>query len=137
MSGTMQLSKVEMAGAFDGCTPEVAKDFHERRTSQRWAFPAVQPVAPYGHWGFPKVEMFTYVRCHDLSTGGISFVMKGTPQFEFGVIGLGPAAQRKFFVIRIVYRRERNAGTNEYLVGCMFVERIRPPAGQGYEPVSC
>ena len=68
--------------------------------------------------------------CHDLSTGGISFVHKGTPKFEFGVIGLGPAEERKFFVVHIVYRREFKAGTNEYLVGCEFVERIRPPVGE-------
>jgi hypothetical protein len=130
MSGTILLSNDELAAAFAGCTPEAAQGFHERRASNRWVYPAIQPLAPYGHWGFPKAEMFLAVRCHDLSTGGFSFLMHGTPKFEFGVIGLGTAEQRQFFVIRVVYRREFKPGTNEYLVGCEFVERIRQPARQ-------
>ena len=128
MTGTVLLSDEELAGAFAGCAREAVDEFHERRASSRWAYPAVQPIAPYGHWGFPKTEMFKYVRCHDLSTGGVSFLLQGLPKFEFAVIGLGPAEQRKFFVIRVIYRREFKPGTNDYLVGCEFVERIRQPA---------
>ena len=29
------------------------------------------------------------VQCHDLSTGGVSFLLPGSPKFEFAVIGLG------------------------------------------------
>lgn len=129
MSGTINLSHVELAGAFAGCEGAAAGDQDERRASRRWPFPAMQPLAPYGHWGFPKVEMFAYVRCHDLSTGGVSFVMKDKPKFEFGVIGLGPPHERKFFVVHIVYCRAFKPGSDEYLVGCQFVERIRPPMG--------
>jgi len=128
MSATLQLSDNELSDAFAACTREEAKDFHERRTSNRWAYPVIQPLAPYGYWGFPKAEMFKAVRCHDLSTGGISFTMRGTPKFEIGVIGLGPAAQRQYFVVRVVYRRQVNVDANGYLVGCEFVERICPPA---------
>jgi hypothetical protein len=126
----MHLSDVELAGALAGCGDDAAKTQHERRTSLRWTFPALQPLAPYGHWGFPRADMFQPVRCHDLSTGGVSFLMQGSPEFEFAVIGLGLPDQRKFFVVRIIYRREFKPGTNEYLVGCEFVERIRPPAGR-------
>jgi hypothetical protein len=127
MSGTINLSQGELAGALSGCEGEAAPNQDERRASPRQPFSVVQPLAPYGHWGFPKVEMFVYVRCHDLSTGGISFLMKGEPKFEFGVIGLGPPHDRKFFVVHIVYRRPFKPGSGEYLVGCQFVERIRPP----------
>jgi hypothetical protein len=130
MTGTVRLSKGELSGAFAGCTKEAAQSFNERRQSRRWSFPAVQPIAPYGQWGFPKPEMFNDVRCHDLSTGGISFLHKGVPEFEFGVIGLGPDVKRNYFVIRVVYRREFKAGTDEYLVGCEFVKRISRPPGQ-------
>jgi hypothetical protein len=131
MCSTVLLSDADLADAFAGCTTTAARSICDRRASRRWSFPAVQPLAPYGHHGLPKPEMFSHVRCYDLSAGGVSFYTKGPPKFEFGVIGLGPAKQRQFFVIHVVHRREANPGTNEYLVGCQFVERIdQPTAGE-------
>lgn len=128
MNDTLLLSDEELSGAFASCSREAVEEFHERRASNRWSYPAVQPVAPYGHWGFPKAGMFENVLCFDLSTGGISFILAVRPKFEFAVIGLGPAEQRKWFVIQVIYCRELTPGTSKVLVGCQFLERIRPPA---------
>ena len=132
MSGTLLLSDDELDGAFAGCSREAVADFHERRSSNRWSYPAVQPLAPYGHWGFPNAEMFQQVRCHDLSTGGVSFLLPAPPTFEFAVIGLGVAPQFQYFVVQKVYCRRSDSTEGQYLVGCQFLQRIKPPAhGRG------
>ena len=128
MNGTLLLSDDELSGAFAGCSPQAVADFHERRSSNRWLYPAVQPLAPYGHWGFPHAEMFQYVRCHDLSTGGVSFFLLEPPTFEFAVIGLGVAPQFQYFVIQKAYCRRCDSMERQYLVGCQFLQRIKPPA---------
>ncbi len=128
MSGALLLSDDELSGAFAACSPEALSDFQERRSSSRWSYPAVQPLAPYGHWGFPHADMFQYVRCHDLSTGGVSFLLPEPPQFEFAVIGLGVAPHLVYFVIRKMYCRQSESHAGQYLVGCQFLQRTRPPA---------
>ena len=111
--------------------PQAVADFHERRTSNRWSYPAVQPLAPYGHWGFPNAEMFQYVQCHDLSTGGISFLLPSPPTFEFAVVGLGGVDQLQYFVVQKIYCRQCDSPEKQYLVGCRFLQRIRPPSRSG------
>ena len=124
----MSLSDHELTGAFAGCSPKAAAEFHERRTSNRWSYPAIQPLAPYGHWGFPHTEMFQHVRCRDLFTGGVSFFLPEPPNFEFAVIGLGAVPKLQYFVLRKLYCRRCDLLNRQYLVGCQFLERIRSPA---------
>ena len=131
MNDTLLLSNDELTEAFAGCSPEAVADFHERRSSNRWSYPAVQPLAPYGHWGFPHARMFQMVRCHDLSTGGISILLPAPPTFEFAVVGLGPVVQLQFFVVQKVYCRRCATPEEQYLVGCRFLQRIRPPGKTG------
>ncbi len=126
MNGTL-LSDDELRGALAGCSPETLADFEDRRSSNRWSYPAVQPLAPYGHWGFSWEEMFQPVRCHDLSTGGISFLLNEPPTFTFAVIGLGAAHPLQYLIIQKKYCYQCPSEEGQYLVGCRFLKRIPPP----------
>ena len=103
----------------------VVSDGKERRMSQRFAYSAVQAVVPYDGKRLPTSDMFRRVLCHDLSTGGISFIWPSVPDFEQAVIKLAAAHRTLYVVARVVSHRPLDSSHRRFLVGCAFLDRVR------------
>lgn len=128
MDSSILLSRDEIDAISKTCEEAGATEpKDERRTSDRSAYPAYQPLAPYGEWGLPKRHMFCEVRCHDISCGGISFFLARPPAFRFAVIGLGKSPNLNYFLIRAIHCVEYTGEKKEYLVGCCFLQRVKSP----------
>ena len=93
--------------------------------SPRYAFPAIQAVAPYDGVTLPEAEMFRPVRCHDLSQRGISFFWTTTPTFKYAVVKLNLRAQPAYLMVRVVRSMPIAGLNNEYLVCCQFLSRVK------------
>ena len=103
----------------------VASDGQDRRQSQRFAYTVVQNMAPYDGKKLPTSDMFRQVQCHDLSTGGISFIWPHDPEFEQVVIKLTAGQRTLYVVARVVSRRPLDESKRRFLVGCRFLDRVR------------
>ncbi len=96
----------------------------ERRTSERYAYAAIQMVAPCGIAGALGENIFRPVRCHDISRGGVSFIWPTQPDFTEIVVRLsdGPGAVcLKARVLRCIPVADPHGG---FLVCCHFLERL-------------
>ena len=103
----------------------VAAKSDERRASRRFAYSVVQAVAPYDGKQLPTTAMFRQVQCHDLSTGGIAFVWPQAPDFQQVVVKLAAAQRVLHVVARVVCHRPLDESNRRFLVGCMFLDRVR------------
>ncbi len=119
-------------------------------TGVRVPFPAMQRIAPLHGESLPDESEFFPVRCHDLATGGISFVMESLPEFGSLVIAMGEAPAITYMFAEVVHCTKvlfkqsglvrRGAGEQVlsdhpgdpaepmFLVGCRFTGRRQ--AGQ-------
>lgn len=103
----------------------VASDRKERRVSQRFEYNMVQSAVPYDGKRLPTSDMFRKVQCHDLSTGGMSFVWPHAPEFERFVIRLAAPHRTLYVVARVVSHRPFDNSKSRFLVGCKFLDRVR------------
>ena len=83
-----------------------ASDRKERRVSQRFAYNVVQSAVPYDGKRLPTSDMFRKVQCHDLSTGGMSFVWPHAPEFERVVIKLAAPHRTLYVVAHVTSHRQ-------------------------------
>lgn len=98
----------------------------ELRASPRLAYHYYQFIAPLytGNRMPPRKEFFP-VECHDLSAGGISFLLDRCPDFEYLVVALGRQPAETFFTAHVVrVAKEEKDGKTRYLVGCCFTGRV-------------
>jgi len=102
-----------------------ASDHKERRVSQRFAYNVVQSAVPYDGKRLPTSDMFRKVQCHDLSTGGMSFVWPHAPEFERVVIKLAAPHRTLYVVARVTSHRQVGDSKRGFLVGCKFLDRVR------------
>lgn len=117
--------KESLAEAITEFVQAVASDSDERRLSHRFAYRAVQAVAPYDGTQFPTSDMFHRVQCHDLSTGGISFIWPHVPEFERVIIKLTAPHRILYVVASVVGHRPLDNAKRGVLVGCKFLDRVR------------
>ena len=66
---------------------------------------------------------FQGVKCHDLSTTGISFLWPGKPAFSVALISLELPHGKIVVKVQVVHAHEFDSDTGEYHVGCRFLER--------------
>ncbi len=106
--------------------PVIAATEQERRSaSERHSFPAMQRVAPCGKNGaVADDEDFSLVRCHDLSTSGISFYWPTPPKFDHVIVALASPKGTTRVLAHVVFAGQQPERAGEYLVGCRFVRRL-------------
>ena len=104
---------------------DVASDCKERRVSQRFAYNLVQSAVPYDGKRLPTSDMFRKVQCHDLSTGGMSFVWPHAPEFERVIVKLAAPNRILYVVASVVSYRPVENAKRGFLVGCKFLDRVR------------
>lgn len=97
---------------------------NNRRRSQRRIFPFYQRVAPY-RGKLPAEHEFFQVRCSDISSGGVSFILDQQPEYHEVIIELGQGNRTtriRAEIVRMVPIEQE--GQPVYLLGCQFVERL-------------
>ena len=99
-------------------------DSAERRESQRHSFPAVQRVAPCRGTAVPTDADFHLVRCHDLSTSGISFYWPTSPNFDQVIVALVSGQGTTRVLARVMFHGPQAGQQGQYLIGCRFVRRL-------------
>ena len=124
MDKSLMLSAEELDEIYTSCVLKPVAQSIEQRASERWAYPAIQLLAPCGPKELPRKSMFAEVRCHDLSQGGISFFMPRPPKFQLAVFGLGKRPNLTYLLAQVVYCKEHVTAKREYLVGCSFIRRV-------------
>ena len=97
----------------------------ERRSSPRVNFECEQRIAPRYQDRTPVKREFFDVKCRDLSTGGISFVLDWKPDFEYLVVALGHGVSPDYLTAKVVrITRSKDESGQIYIVGCRFTGRI-------------
>jgi PilZ domain len=99
-------------------------DNADRRESQRHSFPAVQRVAPCRGTAVPTEADFHLVRCHDLSTSGISFYWPTSPNFDQVIVALASPKGTTRVLARVMFHGPQAGQQGQYLIGCRFVRRL-------------
>lgn len=140
---------VTLSSVADGLRTALSGVRKERRTRCRHPFACEQWVAPGDCEGIPAPDQFERVRCHDLSTCGISLLYPRPPEAARLVIALGQPpclvyleAARVHCTRVILYptgklmpdpglespearkQREARLGVPMVLVGCCFLGRL-------------
>ncbi|HUY89465.1 MAG TPA: GGDEF domain-containing protein [Pirellulales bacterium] len=97
----------------------------DRRGQPRRPFPTNQFIAPYLNGQIPTRDMFQQVLCHDISSGGFSFLLPQPPRFDSIIVALGMPPNVTYLTGRIVHTSASSPnGQSMYLVGCRFMGRI-------------
>ena len=97
----------------------------DRRGQPRRPFPTNQFIAPYLNGKLPTREMFQQVLCHDISSGGFSFLLDQPPEFDSIIVALGMPPNVTYLTGRIVHTRNNSPnGESMFLVGCRFLSRV-------------
>ncbi|HEY2841073.1 MAG TPA: diguanylate cyclase [Pirellulales bacterium] len=97
----------------------------DRRNQPRRPFPTNQFVAPYVEGRLPTRETFVQVRCHDISSGGFSFLLPQPPDFDLFVVALGMPPNVTYLTGRVMHTTPSPPGhESQFLVGCRFTGRV-------------
>ncbi|HVX14199.1 MAG TPA: GGDEF domain-containing protein [Pirellulales bacterium] len=105
---------------------EVKRD---RRRQPRRPFPSHELIAPYVDSQWPAPSAFRQVQCHDISPGGIAFLLPKLPDYKSIVVALGVAPNITYLAARITHSNTFEAdGQPMFLIGCRFTGRLEPQA---------
>jgi hypothetical protein len=96
----------------------------DRRNTARHAFPTVQRVAPCRGTAVPTDADFHLVRCHDLSTSGISFYWPSSPDFDQVIVALASPQGTTRVLARVMFHGQQGGQQGQYLIGCRFIRRV-------------
>ncbi len=97
----------------------------DRRNQPRRPFPTSQFIAPYFDGQLPTREMFRQVPCHDISSGGFSFLLPEPPDFQSFVVALGVPPKATYLTARVIHTTVTHSGPVPMcLVGCRFTGRV-------------
>lgn len=96
----------------------------ERRTQRRNPYPYQQMIAPLIGRGLPAQDRFAPVTCHDISSGGFSFVATAPPESNEYVVALGRGDTLTYLIAQVAHMtRFEQEGKRMYLIGCNYVGR--------------
>jgi hypothetical protein len=97
----------------------------ERRNRQRRPYPYNQYVAAFVGGRMPRASEFEEVRCHDISTGGFSYLSNKLPSHDTMVAAFGLAPGFTYLTAQVRYAKRVTYGkTSAFQVGCKFLGRI-------------
>jgi hypothetical protein len=72
----------------------------------------------------PTDADFHLVRCHDLSTSGISFYWPTSPNFDQVIVALVSGQGTTRVLARVMFHGPQAGQQGQYLIGCRFVRRL-------------
>lgn len=117
------LTEAEISGMTESHTYDAD---HAQRPEIRRRYVCEQFMAPWSEEdGYLDNLEFTPVRCHDISSSGISFVVTELPASNTLVISIGPHSAPILMAVRVAHSRSVYMYNQiGYLVGCQFIKRI-------------
>ncbi len=96
----------------------------ERRKRPRRAFDYQQRIAAVVSGQLPDPRRFMEVNCHDISSGGFSFISPSPPGYATYVVALGAAPAVIYVLAKVAHIRAIHSdGQTNYVVGCQYVGR--------------
>ena len=95
----------------------------ELRSDPRWPYSVIQLVAFHEKDQRPTKEMLQAVRCHDISLGGLSFFLSGSPPCEYCTLVLGSPPNLIFVKARVTHSEAQRASQHMWKIGCQFIEK--------------
>jgi hypothetical protein len=131
--------------------PQLDDEPAERRRAERHLFSVDQWIAPRHGPAFPVDSQFFKVRCHDLTGGGFSFLLRQVPDFDRLVAAFGHPPELIYVGAEVRHCHQvlvspsgdvrhvgdqgaepgpsdpEGAATPMVLVGCRFTERLHKP----------
>lgn len=97
---------------------------NNRRDKKRRLYPYVQFIAPWNSSKTPPKEHFFEVRCHDITSGGFSFLTPAPLNFKKLVVGFGRPPAHVYLEAEIRHVTPFcHDGFDMYLTGCEYVGR--------------
>ena len=117
-------SKQESAAAASNASEQASQESDRRRRPRR-LYPFKQSIAPICEGKIPTARDFTDVQCHDISSGGFSFLSAVPPTSDSFVVILGQPPQLTHVTAQVAHvRRVTHDGRRMYLIGCNYTGRI-------------
>ncbi len=99
----------------------------DRRLRERRPYEVMQQMAPCPDGKLPPLTSFRPVRCHDLSSSGVSFDTTTPPLDEFVALALGGGKDVVYLRARVANSFRVNAGGGAvFRIGCEFLNRLNP-----------
>jgi PAS domain S-box-containing protein len=113
------------ADAATDSTAGKAAQNRDRRRRPRRLYPFKQSIAPICGGKIPAAQDFTDVQCHDISSGGFSFLSALPPVSDSFMVILGQPPQLTHVTAQVAHiRRAEQGGRRMYLIGCNYTGRI-------------
>jgi hypothetical protein len=105
----------------------IAPDAHpsDRRTATRHPYRVVQRMAPWDGKSALTESEFSSIRCHDISTGGMSFAWATKPTFQYVVLALKNATSETYVLAQVSFYHRHPLEPEQFLVGSRFVRRLK------------
>ena len=97
----------------------------ERRTAARHPYRVVQRMAPWDGKSALSESEFTSIRCHDISTGGLSFAWASKPAFQYVVLALKNSHAETYVLAQVSFYHRHPLEPEQFLVGSRFVRRLK------------
>ncbi len=118
---TAAAAALPAAGPFERLPAGSAGD---RRKRPRRAFNFQQRIAAVTGGRLPDPRTFMEVKCHDISSGGFSFLLANPPGHSTYVVALGVAPAAIYVLAKVVHTRAMTTGgPTNYVVGCQYTGR--------------
>lgn len=116
----------DLAKAWTRNKPDSAS---ERRSAERRPFTSPQRIAPF-RGEIPAADEYEVVNCHDLSQGGFSFFAESLPNQDTIICVFNTRHAVLHLTAQVRYVKRIQKGEEPlFLVGCRFLQRIKPEAG--------
>jgi hypothetical protein len=107
------------------------------RSADRRAFSCRQWVAFYDDGDAEHERTFREVECHDLSTGGFSFLTSEIPEAERLCVRLGAPGKFVYLTAQMVHCLSVDTdGAPGFIIGCRFLGRTTDVASPIVEPAT-
>jgi hypothetical protein len=121
----LDLIECQVADLLGSEAPADTSEWADRRATPRRPFPYLQVIAPVLDGRLPDRGMFREVRCHDISTGGFSYLSPAEPRHTEIVVAFGSTP-------RLIYLRTAIAhvspimykGARVFQIGCRYLDRV-------------
>ena len=113
------------AAADEDRPAEPGRLLQDDRRTVRYPYHRSQYVASYEEGHVPEPGDFRQVECHEISTGGLSYLCRERPLSQFLVISLGDEERPIYMKVRVAHVRDVCwQGKACFRVGCEFLERL-------------
>jgi hypothetical protein len=131
-------SDVEFFSAVHGMRREARLWAQQGRSADRHTFACRQWVAFYDDGDDENERTFREVECHDLSTGGFSFLTPEVPEADRLCVRLGSPDRYVYLTAQMVHclAVDTDGGAPGFIIGCRFLGRTSDVRSAVIEPAT-